>query len=103
MDELSMNTLLAAWMIGGALMGAIIGNWRGRLVAGLIWGALLGVIGWALVGFGPDARKPKSAPCPYCLQPMPLLQRECAHCKHDVLWVQGKPRKRSGLASNISQ
>jgi ribosomal protein L40E len=37
--------------VGCALVGAIIGLAKGRWLAGLVWGAALGPIGWVIVAF----------------------------------------------------
>lgn len=51
-----------AWV---AIMGGIgmaVGVHRNRLVAGLVWGVLLGVFGWLIIWLGPtmDDRKKAS-------------------------------------------
>lgn len=40
-------------MVIGGLVGAAIGNWKGRLVLGIVLGALLGCIGWIIVAVIP--------------------------------------------------
>lgn len=46
-------------LIWVAVMGGIgmaVGAHKGRIVAGLLWGTLLGVFGWLLVWLGPTHR-----------------------------------------------
>lgn len=49
--DLLMWTLIWVAVMGGIGMG--IGAYKGRLGAGFFFGALLGVIGWLVVGLGP--------------------------------------------------
>lgn len=37
------------WNIGFIAVGAALGWWRGRLVQGIVWSALLGPVGWFLL------------------------------------------------------
>ncbi len=44
-----------AFTIGSAAVGAAIGWWRdGRWLAGLVWGLVLGPLGWLVTAFGPS-------------------------------------------------
>ena len=64
MDE-SILLYAIAWV---AIMGGIgmaVGAHRNRLIAGLVWGTLLGVFGWLLIWLGPtvdDKKKPSKRP-----------------------------------------
>lgn len=37
------------WSLLFVLVGALLGWWRGRLVEGIVWAALLGPLGWLAV------------------------------------------------------
>jgi len=54
------------WAILGALVGAAIGQRKGRVGAGFFFGLILGPIGWLVIAVGPDLRQnvPASAPPP---------------------------------------
>lgn len=72
-------------------IGMLIGQKKGRVMAGLIWAMLLGPIGWLLVFMGPDANAPKAAKCPICAGVVPVNQGQCNHCKNSLTWIKGKP------------
>jgi hypothetical protein len=71
---------LWAWAIGitvaCAAVGALIGVTRGRWLAGLIWGAALGPIGWVVIALS----KPNLPQCPQCARSNPSNARRCRHC-----------------------
>lgn len=54
------------WMIGLSvffvLVGAAIGHAKGRVVAGVVWSAVLGPFGWLVVALMPSARPAPVAP-----------------------------------------
>lgn len=54
------------WAILGALIGAAIGQRKGRAGAGFFFGVILGPIGWIIIAVGPDLRQkvPASATPP---------------------------------------
>ena len=52
-DQILVAAIAWVAVMGGIGMG--IGNHRNRLIAGLVWGVLLGVLGWLLVWIGPTA------------------------------------------------
>jgi len=96
-----------AWWIAasiglGAVVGGAVGAAKRRWLAGVIWGAALGPVGWLIVAIGPDAAQRRAKRCPHCLGLLPPQQVECAHCNRRVVWVRGEPRKPSGLARSIS-
>lgn len=80
----------------GAAVGAVVGTSKHRVLAGAIWGALLGPVGWLIVAVGPDAAERRAKRCPHCVGLMPVGQGECAHCNRRVVWVRGEPRKPAG-------
>ena len=47
-----------AMIIMGAI-GALFGKRKGRQLAGFLWGAILGPIGWLVVFLGPTIEPPK--------------------------------------------
>ena len=71
------------WAIVGGLVGAVIGERKGRTDEGVVLGLVLGPIGWLLVGFGPNYKQIKEAKetkkCPFCAE---LVKREAKVCKH---------------------
>ncbi len=73
--------VVALWAIIGGLVGHAIGKTRGRAEAGVIWGALLGVIGWLVIAAGPDQR-PK---CPECGGTVVSGANKCRNCGSSVL------------------
>jgi hypothetical protein len=93
---------MGVWLIYGAITLAVaiaLGIWKGRIVAAIVWSAVLGPIGWIIVALGPNLRPITSAPCPHCGGVVPVHQRECKHCKGGVVWIQGKARKASRAAA----
>lgn len=71
---------LWAWMLGITAIcvmgGAIIGWIKGRVVAGIVWAAVLGPIGWIIVALS-RSRLPA---CPECGKGNPASARACRHC-----------------------
>ncbi len=88
MNEACLNMLLDpalwAWSIGLTLLfvggGALIGWYKGRMTAGLIWAAVLGPIGWLIVALG----KSNLAPCSECGGGNRPGVRTCRHCDVDL-------------------
>jgi len=64
------------WLIIGAVVGGLIGAKHNQAGSGIVWGALLGPIGWIITFALPDER-PK---CPECLGAIPEGARRCQHC-----------------------
>ena len=72
---------LLFWILIGAGIGYAIGKSKGRPMAGAVWGALLGVIGWIVILIGPDyGRK-----CPECRGRIPDDARRCLHCGYQIV------------------
>ena len=71
---------LWAWALyltlGCGLVGALIGHAKGRWLAGLVWGAALGPIGWLVVAL----QKPKLPECPECSRHNLPQAKVCRHC-----------------------
>jgi hypothetical protein len=63
------------WLLVGAAVGGVIGASRNNAVSGVVWGALLGPIGWILVLFM-DAR----AKCPECQGRLADGAHRCQNC-----------------------
>ncbi len=60
MDMLPLAALFW-WSVAFVVVGALIGWWRGRLVEGIVWAAVLGPLGWFVVLMRP---RPKPAAMP---------------------------------------
>lgn len=90
-----MMIYVLTYFIAFGAIGMLIGQHKGRPLAGLFWAMLLGPIGWLLIALGPNLDKPKSLPCPHCGGALPMNQKECNHCKNRITWVNGKARKSS--------
>jgi len=75
---------LWAWALGitvaFAVIGALIGAAKGRMVAGLVWGAALGPIGWLVVALS----KSSLPECPECGLPNRTDAKTCRHCGVDL-------------------
>lgn len=76
LDPVLWTWLLLA-MLACGLAGLWIGWLRGRWLAGLLWGAALGPVGWLVTGLLP-VRGPA---CPACSRPNPPAVRSCRHCR----------------------
>jgi|SRR5690606_8500489 len=79
LDMLFDRTVLT-WLfgitLGCALVGAIIGHAKGRWLAGLLWGAALGPIGWLIVMLSRSGL----VECPDCGRPNVPAAKACRHC-----------------------
>lgn len=75
-----LDPLMWIWLVGitlaCALVGMIIGLAKGRWLAGLLWGAALGPIGWLIVLF---SRK-GLVECPECGRANVPGAKACRHC-----------------------
>lgn len=71
---------LWAWALGltiaCALIGALLGVAKGRWLAGLVWGAVLGPIGWIVIVLS----KTGFAECPECSRGNMPNAKVCRHC-----------------------
>ena len=72
--------------LGSALViGTLVGQAKGRAVAGMIWGLVLGPLGWVLVALGPNL-KPK---CSHCKGVIIPGATKCKNCGSDLLSAPG--------------
>lgn len=79
-------------------VGALIGWAKGRTVAGLVWGTVLGPIGWIVIALW----KSKLPECPQCGRPNSESAKICRHCGTDFR-KHAQRTVRSGLkADNTS-
>ena len=78
-----LDPVLWSWLIGitvvSVAVGALIGWMKGRTLAGLIWGAALGPIGWFVIAFYPVAE----TSCPRCGKANPNHAKRCRYCMVD--------------------
>ncbi len=51
------------WNLLFVLVGALLGWWRGRLLEGLVWAAVLGPVGWIVI-VAKTRRRPGTKPPP---------------------------------------
>ena len=51
------------WNVAFVVVGALIGWWKGRLLEGVVWAAVLGPLGWIVVLLRPRPR-PQATPPP---------------------------------------
>jgi DNA-directed RNA polymerase subunit RPC12/RpoP len=72
------GALIFFWLIIGAVVGGLIGATRNNVGSGVVWGALLGPIGWIIV-LCLDNR-PR---CWQCKEPVNPGARRCPHCGYD--------------------
>jgi hypothetical protein len=78
------DTLLSPSLWGWAIMltlicaviGALIGRTKGRWLAGFVWGAALGPIGWIVIAVA--KREPRE--CPECGRKNPVDAKVCHGC-----------------------
>jgi uncharacterized membrane protein YfcA len=78
--------VLLVWSAIGALVGYLIGKWKGRGTLGLWLGLLLGVIGWIIVAVLPDSQRVTgpSRRCPFCAEVVQPAAVVCKHCGRDI-------------------
>jgi hypothetical protein len=69
------------WWVIFAVASSIISHYKGRgWFAGLVWGALLGIIGLIVVLAQPRA----GIPCPSCTSPVNPRAKVCPTCRRDI-------------------
>jgi hypothetical protein len=68
------------WVGIAGFVGFVIGERKERPLAGFAWGALLGPVGWLVVGLG----SAKYA-CPFCGGDVPGAAVKCRHCASDLV------------------
>ena len=68
------------WAAISTLIGALIGKRRGRPISGVVWGFLLGPLGWIIVALLKDLR-PK---CPLCGAAFVPGSLRCCHCGGEI-------------------
>ena len=66
--------------LGCAVVGALIGLSKGRWLAGLAWGAVLGPIGWIVIALSKSA----FVECPECGRRNGPSAKVCRHCGVDL-------------------
>lgn len=59
---------LLLWFVCFGAVGMLIGGKKGRVLAGLIWGMVLGPIGWLVVLLGPTIERKPPPPRPKYLR-----------------------------------
>jgi hypothetical protein len=69
------GVLIFFWLVVSAGVGGLIGASRNNVGSGVVWGALLGPLGWIIVLFL-DMR----AKCPACRGPLAEGALRCQHC-----------------------
>src|SRR5574337_683335 len=97
MSEIAIYLALLFILFGS--IGILIGQRKGRAMAGLIFAILLGPIGWLLIFLGPDMNAKKSVKCPHCDGIVPIGQSACNHCGNKITWIQNKAYKPSRLVT----
>lgn len=88
-----------ALTIGCAAIGALIGWMKGRWLAGLLWGAALGPVGWIVVLL----MRANTRECPECGHANAASAKTCGHCGVDLAGAMQRSersrRKRDDWAS----
>jgi hypothetical protein len=80
MDDADLfGSLFVFWIVVGAVVGGIIGASRNNAGSGVVWGALLGPVGWILVLFLDERAK-----CPACHGPLADGALRCQNCGFDL-------------------
>src|SRR4051812_44153716 len=79
MDDTFLIQLLCGWFVIG-MIGAAIGQMKGRVGAGLFFGLLLGPLGWLLIAAGARGDAGKTKPCPFCAEQIQTAAVVCKHC-----------------------
>jgi hypothetical protein len=88
---------IATIWIASALIGGLIGNRKKQVASGVIWGLLLGPLGWVVVLLLPS-RGPRCSECGGVLPSSKVAK--CMHCGSDVVCAPAVARKeRSAIIS----
>ena len=90
--------LLCLGVVVGAVVGGIIGASRNNAESGVVWGGLLGPIGWLIILF--LDKRPK---CPECRGVLPEGARRCQHCGHDFIATTSRPVSGVSQAQPLQQ
>lgn len=69
-----------------AAVGALIGWAKGRWIAGLVWGAALGPIGWLVIALSKSGLRE----CPECGRRNQPAAKVCRHCGVDFRKLAGQ-------------
>jgi ribosomal protein L40E len=91
-----MNDLFVFLLLGFVVFGAVgwlIGQRKGRPIAGLVWAMVLGPIGWLLILLGPSNQDLNSTPCPHCGAALPIGEQSCRQCGNAVRWLKRRAIK----------
>ena len=84
------DPVLWEWILGltlvCALVGAMIGWAKGRWIAGMVWGAALGPIGWLVMALS----KSSLAECPECGRRNRPDAKVCRYCGIDFRKYAGQ-------------
>jgi hypothetical protein len=81
------------WVVVCGAIGSVIGSSRNNPISGLVWGAILGPIGWILVIFLDERAK-----CPECQGAIPEGAKRCQHCGHELQPENRSPDSPSNIA-----
>lgn len=87
----------------GALIGYSAANRKGwNPVAGLIGGALLGILAPLMFCVSSVAGKSDSRKCPHCAEWVKLDAKVCKHCRKDLPPLPGTVKTaRNGITVNV--
>jgi predicted amidophosphoribosyltransferase len=71
--------ILVLWLIC-AVVGALIGSAKGRVLAGFLWGLFLGPLGWLIIAVAGGSGKQ----CPACRSWIDKQASVCPKCGRDI-------------------
>ncbi len=83
--DMNLKFLLIMFLANG-LIGALVGQKKNRIEAGLLFGFLLGPLGWLLVALGPN-HGPK---CPECGGDIVENARRCKNCGVELHTIESQ-------------
>ena len=58
-----MDNIIIFWLIASPAVGALVGRRRGRVGSGVVWGLMLGPLGWLIVALL-DGLRPRGTKTP---------------------------------------